>query len=442
MAGIAKLLIKEKPIYTDAMSAFPFSHELEEKMTIHGRFEKSLSLARKVGDKLLVPRGVAPVGAIDKRVVGLPHNFMKTLKFKPRDDEQARFVSESSELLLDGQSFVARAPTGKGKTAMSCPIIAAVGRYTLVVVPKTDLMNRWREDLIKILGLDATQIGQIQGDVCDVANKPVVLGMLQSLCKMDRYPAWVANQFGLVIYDEVHRLGAQEFVKSTRFSPAKLRLGLSATPTRQDGLDLAITAHIGPTRVKIENMTLKPKVLLIASGWKCPRGKDGKKIAHSGGKDAHVRRIMMNNPTRNETIIKLARAAYKKQRKLLIFLDWLDHINLITSQIPGDGVPASAISQYVGGMSEAALAKAAEAPIIVATYTMMNEGTNIPALDACILGMPKADVVQPVGRILRELEGKKQPIVMDIQDDESPIYFGYAMKRRAWYRLIGAEIIG
>lgn len=441
MAGIANLLMKDKPLWTGAMSAYDFSHELEQKFTIEGRFEKSMSLSRKVGDQILVPRACAPMGKIDKRVEGIPHKFTG-LKFKARDDDQKGFVEGCSELLLDGHSFVGRAPTGKGKTAMSCPIIAAVGRYTLVVVPKSDLMDRWREDLIKILGLDATQIGQIQGDVCDVTNKPVVLGMLQSLCKMERYPSWVMNQFGLVIFDEVHRLGAQEFVKACWSLPAKLRFGLSATPKRKDGLDLAIEAHIGPTRVKIENLTLKPKVLLIESGWKCPRMKTGKKLPHQGGRDSHVRRTMVNNPIRNENLIKLARAAYKKQRKTVIFVDWLDHVQLLLSQIPGDGVPASAVQPYVGGMTAAQLAQSAKAPLMIATYQMMGEGTSIPELDACVLGMPRSDVEQVVGRILRELAGKKQPVVMDVLDDDSPVYANYARQRRGWYRLIGAEIIG
>jgi len=79
-------------------------------------------------------------------------------------------------------------------------------------------------------------------------------------------------------------------------------------------------------------------------------------------------------------------------------------------------------------------------PVILTTYRMMSEGTDIPWLDTCVMGTPRADVVQIVGRIRREYPDKPQPIVMDFIDRDSPVFAGYANKRLNWYKKLGAEV--
>ena len=43
-----------------------------------------------------------------------------------------------------------------------------------------------------------------------------------------------------------------------------------------------------------------------------------------------------------------------------------------------------------------------------------------------MLAMPRANVTQPVGRIRREYADKEQPVVMDVVDNDSPVFSGYA----------------
>ena len=78
--------------------------------------------------------------------------------------------------------------------------------------------------------------------------------------------------------------------------------------------------------------------------------------------------------------------------------------------------------------------------MIFTTYTMMGEGTDVPWLDTCILAMPRADVRQPVGRIRREYPGKNPGVVMDLIDNDSPVFAGYAASRGAWYRRLGCVV--
>ena len=54
---------------------------------------------------------------------------------------------------------------------------------------------------------------------------------------------------------------------------------------------------------------------------------------------------------------------------------------------------------------------------------------------------PKADVIQIVGRIRREYDDKKRPVVIDLQDVDSPVLAAYGKARCRWYQSLGAELV-
>ena len=73
---------------------------------------------------------------------------------------------------------------------------------------------------------------------------------------------------------------------------------------------------------------------------------------------------------------------------------------------------------YVGGMKPFDLHESQEKDIILGTFSMAAEGMDIPKLNTIILASPKSDVVQSVGRIMREkIEVRKfHPLILDIND--------------------------
>jgi len=72
----------------------------------------------------------------------------------------------------------------------------------------------------------------------------------------------------------------------------------------------------------------------------------------------------------------------------------------------------------VGGMRPKELRQSQDKDIILGTFSMASEGMDIPKLNTIVLASPKSDVVQSVGRILREKADKRQfhPLVIDIKD--------------------------
>lgn len=397
--------------------------------------------------RILVPRNMAPDGGEDNRIDGLNVKFNSC--FKPRNTEQERVIKETSMLLNLGVSFMTEAPTGFGKTWCACDVIANVGKKTIVVVTKDDIIDQWNEAFRNVLGLHLGKgVGLIRGDTCDTAGNSIVIAMVQSLAKEARYPEHVFRDFGLAIWDETHRVAADFFSQSAYRLPAKLRWGISATPDRKDGRGEVLVAHIGPVRVRSEAAPMGFKVIKVRSPWECPmvRRREGTgfkyiPLPHSAGRTKHIEKMLANHYPRNKLIADFVLQAYKAGRRILVQSDLLDHLDTLTALIISMGIPPGDTGRYAQGLKKEAREVVKTKRVIFASYMMTAEATDIPQLDTLVMATPKSDVRQIVGRVIRYLEGKKEPVVFDVVDDTSPVFNGYFNSRMKWYREKDAKVI-
>lgn len=447
---LSQYKIDLQPIATGAAAAFPYDERVAKNFWVHSSFDDTpLPLFRRVywkspeglQDVLLLPRTLAPVGKEDRRSEGRLCSFTST--FQPRDKEQSRIVTEASNLLSNEQSFIIEAPTGIGKTWMSMELIARVGRRTLVIVTKEDIKFQWIAAAKALLGLTDDEIGVIQGNKCQTQGKKLVIGMVQSLSKMNRYPRSIFKGFGFLIVDECHRMGADKFSQAMWQQPAKLRMGLSATPYRKDGKDVVFHAHIGPVRVKSKAIPLTPQVIQLRSSWKLPWvtwGGRHQPLPHTPGRLGKVNQALAEDAHRNRCIAYWVKACLDKGRNPIVFSALKGgHLGLIEDELIKLGVKRNDIGWYVGGLKEEERYVAGRKPVVLATYSMASEATDLPWLDTCILTTPRADVVQIVGRILRQYPNKQQPLVLDIVDEDSSILNNFSRKRKNWYQSLGAK---
>ncbi|MFO0938412.1 MAG: DEAD/DEAH box helicase family protein [Gemmataceae bacterium] len=129
-------------------------------------------------------------------------------------------------------------PTGTGKTFVAVLCIANTQRPTLVVTPTIDLMNQWYAELTDLLG---TEIGLLGGGYYDF--KPITVTTYDSAyIHLERW----GHKFALLVFDEVHHLPGATYSEAAIGSLAPFRLGLTATPERQDGADVVLPELIGP----------------------------------------------------------------------------------------------------------------------------------------------------------------------------------------------------
>lgn len=68
------------------------------------------------------------------------------------------------------------------------------------------------------------------------------------------------------------------------------------------------------------------------------------------------------------------------------------------------------------------------------TYQMAAEGLDIPDLDTLYLATPKSDIEQSVGRILRKVDGKKRPIVVEFLDERDTFSMRRWRNREKYYK--------
>ncbi len=89
------------------------------------------------------------------------------------------------------------------------------------------------------------------------------------------------------------------------------------------------------------------------------------------------------------------------------------------------------VGYYLGGMKLEALKKSESCKIIIATYAMAAEGLDIKTLTTLFMVTPRTDVIQAVGRILRQKH--KQPLIIDFIDTHDCFKKQWS-KRLSYYR--------
>ena len=324
---------------------------------------------------------------------------------------------------------------GGGKTVLALHILSVLRVKTIVVVHKDFLMTQWR-DRIKEFIPDA-RIGKIQQQTIDIEDKDIVLAMVQSL-SMKEYPEDTFTSFGLSIFDECHHLGAEVFHKAMGKVSSKYMLGLSATPNRKDGLRKVFEWYIGP----IVYMTNDKNSDYIETRIQEYYSEDPtycKSEVLWNGKPCMPRMInnICGHKDRQDFINQLVVAEFTLGRKILILSDRREYLDQ-TMRYLNETIHSEVAGLYVGGMSPKELRTSQNKDIILGTFSMASEGMDIPKLNTIVLSSPKSDVVQSVGRILREKADvrKFHPLVIDIKDIHPNLGFFQKQcdKRVAYYK--------
>lgn len=328
-------------------------------------------------------------------------------------------------------------PTGAGKTQVAVMAMAARQRSTLVVVPTLDLMNQWYDVLSATF---ARPIGLVGGGYHDVQSVTVTTYDSAHL-HMDR----LGNRFGLVIFDECHHLPSEAYATAARMCLAPLRLGLSATPERADGLESLYPELVGPVvyRKDINELsghylapydTVRIRVPLSAEereAYDAARGqyiaflrKHGIRMGTPDGWGQFLQRSSMSREGRD------AFAAYRRQRMLalaapckleelerLLRLHRLDRTIVFTE----DNATVYTISRRLLLPAITHQTKVKERSAILAgladgtfgavvTSKVLNEGVDVPSANVAIVLSGSGSVrehVQRLGRILRKVGDKR-----------------------------------
>ena len=392
---------------------------------------------RESKSKLYIPRfyGMEVYGEPDDIVINNGKKIKVKFKGELRPKQKPVVEKYMKHIKTKGSGLLAL-HTGFGKTCLALYIISRIKLKTIIIVHKEFLLRQWIERIEQFLP-DA-KVGKIQAKTIDTEGKDIVICMLQSLSMKD-YPKDMFKEYGFMIVDEVHHLGAEVFSRAFYKIVTKYALGLSATIKRKDGLTKVIKWFLGDVVCKIERKG-EDNVLVKVINYEHSDEDFNKTTLNFRGQVNYtgmIKKICEFN-RRSEFILKVLDDLLKEnrdqqimilghQKKLLQYLhDAIRHRTIAT------------VGYYVGGMKEKDLKISEGKKVIIATYAMAEEGLDIKTLTTLIMATPKVDVRQSVGRILRQKH--KQAIVVDIVDPHN-LFQRHFTKRRTFYKKSKFKIV-
>jgi DNA excision repair protein ERCC-3 len=154
-----------------------------------------------------------------------------------------------------GGSGVVVLPCGAGKTVVGIYAMSLLKRRTLILVTNVTAAHQWKREILDKTTLREDEVGEYSGGAKEV--RPVTLATYQILTYRKsrdgdflHYDIFDSQNWGLIIYDEVHLLPAPVF-KFTADIQARRRLGLTATLIREDGLENDVFTLIGPKKFDV-----------------------------------------------------------------------------------------------------------------------------------------------------------------------------------------------
>ena len=360
-------------------------------------------------------------------------------KRPPPTRSNAKFVGQLRDathqnaavaVALNAGHGVLSLPCGYGKTTVSLAIACKLGYRTMIVVHKQFLADQWKERIQQFC--PGATIGIVQQDKKEV-ECDFVIAMLQSLA-LKEYSFTDFESIGTLIVDEAHHICAKVFSQSLFKLCPKHIFGLSATPERKDGLTKVLHWFMGPTFFAVERKN-QDQVDVFPIEYECENYKNPPPCTRFGKLSLpNMVTMVVEDRQRNSMLVNLIKKASAGTRQVLVLSERRWHCEMLHQCFPKNS------GLYMGGMKEVDLQESSKKKIIFATFSQAHEGLDIPTLDTVILASPKSDIVQSIGRIMRETKGKKNnPHIYDIHDKWSIMTAMY-YKRMKVYRQGGFNI--
>lgn len=400
--------------------------------------DQFLKFWEQEGDYLILPRAFpiqdfsscGVLNYVDHTTPGSIVKFKSLIKLKP---DQIPAV----ETMVKQQKGVLCFPCGTGKTVMALEVIARLQKRTIILVHTNVLLKQWKERIKEFLGLEDEDIGILGGGELSYKNKPITIGMIQTLLSPNT-PEEVFDYFGVLVADEVHRHAGSEWHKVIHKFSSKIRFGLTATPQRSDKMEKVIFWAIGNIVYRGKNNALKPKIFFINTNTYFP----AEKCVFWGTDQISLMAViskLIKDDLRNELIVSYLQRAANKGRKILILSDRIKHLETLLEMFNIQKLETVTASLFIGDMKEDQRLEAVKADVIFATQHIAKEGLDLPELDTLFIVTPFSNsnrTQQSVGRILRKIEDKQEPVVMDFIDNNIPYLKRMAQKRREIYETL------
>ena len=365
------------------------------------------------------------------------------------------YQQNAVEAVLRAKNGILVAPCGSGKTQMGLEAVAKIGGKTLWLTHTTDLLTQSMNRAKQCFGLPASEYGTITAGKVNIGNT-LTFATVQTASNIDL--SQYRDEWDVVVTDECQKVAGSPtkmmmFYKVLSALSARFKLGLTATPYRADGLERCMFALLGDVihevpQSAVAGNTVPVRVKFVNTGYT----PDIDDITDGDGTLNYAKLIsdITENVKRNEVIIQKIFEA-SRNGAVLVLSDRINQLEDLETEItmysPYNikcarlGIASTKAekerrARILTDLNNGAL------NVVFATYKLAKEGLDVPNLRTVVFATPqkdKATVIQSAGRVARKADGKEFGRVIDFIDDFG-IFYGYASKRKKYYKTLNYEV--
>lgn len=383
---------------------------------------------------------------------------------KRLDFVQKDAVSRSiSDLKRDGRSLVVMT-TGSGKTRVGSKIIAEFPKVQVLWLTQTEeLITQSFLDLESYFGMG--EVGLYKRSQRSTFER-IIVASLQTIEKEENLHAIAKDQFGLIVVDEAHHGMASTWKKVIDYFDG-MKLGLTATPVRGDGLDLSevfgsVSFDLGYEDAKALNLIAHEEYRVILTNSQV----EGLVTRTGEYTPAALDRLIISQ-NRNEIIVD----SYKKYgrsfmrdhglpMKAICFCITVSHAIRMRDLFLRHNIKAEALVSRHSRFSEVKEGNPVTererrevyqsfldgvGPEILCVVNVLNEGKNVRDVGCLLMARPTRSSIiysQQMGRGCRRIEGKKEKyLILDYVDLMRESYPPMTLSRLLGKRARAEEIV-
>ncbi|MEM4385241.1 MAG: DEAD/DEAH box helicase family protein [Candidatus Anstonellales archaeon] len=325
---------------------------------------------------------------------------------------------------------------GIGKTVLSIYIASKLNKIALIVVDNKKLAEQWIDEIKKFTDCDDNDIGKLIAYKDLPKNKKIYIALVQTLLsRLKRNANSIYNDIsslgiGLVVYDECHKTTTGiQYARVSILFDTKNFIGLSATPYVSGINRVLLENTIGNILVTNKKYDLKPNIRIIEYKSDIPESviKRIKTVSDYNGARSIYNSEISNSKIYLDLICNLInKIVQDENRRVIVICVTISQIKRIHEYLSNNFNIESKLFYSKNNEIDKTRDR-----VLIATYKYASHGFDYKELTDIIIASPlsgRTSLTQCIGRILRKMEGKVQPNVYDIIDNNISFLFGTRSK--------------
>lgn len=373
-----------------SISAKETKYNKNPKTMVLFKYEDELN--SNADKNLLVPLAYAYQKSLtikDDEVKERKMKFTGTLNLRQKMIKQEVF-----DILNETKSIILAFYTGFGKTISAIYFATKINYPTCIIVNRLSLIDQWKSSIRKVCSKAKVQVITSKNKIDKDIDFYIINISTVSKRKMTDF-----KYIKLLICDEAHTICSENYSKALFYFKPVYSIALTATPERDDGLDVILEHYFGPSIVS-KSLWYPCNIYYVQTGFvptmeQGTNGLDWNKALESQAKCGF----------RNSMIVKIAK--YFKHRTFIIMCKRIEQCKEIYNELSD----IKGVEIYTGNKTE----YDDKCRILISTFSKTGVGFDFPKADSLIIGSDvKAQVLQYYGRIFRRDD--VVPSVFDLRD--------------------------